>query len=353
MRVKSFTSLTEREVLLPCIINSIIPLSVAMKPPVRLFGGVHLLFAEVGGRPLYLPLIVGQELSILCDSGCASDVENIILPSMQHIGFSPSCLTLILNTHCDVDHIGGNYGLKRVARQALICCGDADREQIESSGAIFQHRYDAHRENHNQYYDGNTARWIATELGPEQPVALTLKGGERIRLSSDWEIEILHLPGHSAGHVGALDSKNHVLFAGDAIQGSFIPDISGRPALPPSYMYVDLYLSTIAAIEKLDIEVLSGCHWPVMRGAEIRAFCAASREFVLKAESLILNSVKQRKTGVTLRDLCFEVGPKLGSWPEAAHNELRYAILGHLRELVGRNQIEELLENSPFRYRSR
>ena len=314
----------------------------------ELFPGVFLLQGVVGGRPLRLPLLVGAQRALLLDTGCASDVEGFILPALRELGLNPSRLGLIINTHCDLDHTGGNHGLKQVAPQALLCCGDADRQQIEDPQAMYALRYDAYRRDHGICYEGASGDWIHSSLGQAQPVDLTLRGGERLRLAPDWEVEVVHLPGHSRGHLGLLDRKHRALYAGDAIHGSQIPDLEGRPALGPTYLYVDQYLDTIRFIENLDIDYYVGCHWPVRRGAEIAAFCAESRGYVEQAERLIIAAMAAPKT---LKELCLEVGPRLGSWPEAVNLEHCYAFGGHLQRLLGLGRIADL-GDSPRRYQA-
>jgi glyoxylase-like metal-dependent hydrolase (beta-lactamase superfamily II) len=312
----------------------------------KLFDNVYLLEGEVGGRPLWLPLLVGEWKVLLLDTGCASDVGNLILPLLAKLGLGPSRLSVIINTHCDLDHQGGNHALKQAAPQALLCCGDADREQIESPEAIYRLRYDAYRAQ-GVFYDEPTRKGIMDALGRPQPVDLTFQGGERLRLGPDWEVEILHLPGHSHGHLGVLDLKHRTLFGGDAIHGAVYLNLKGEPALCPTYLHVAAYRQTIRFIQHLDLDFYSGCHWPIKRATQIPEFCAESRDFVDRAERLLLEALRQPKT---FKDLCFEVGPTLGSWPEKVNSELCFAFGGHLRQFETEGRINVLDDTKPRRY---
>lgn len=315
----------------------------------ELFAGVYLLQGVVGGRPLRLPLLAGAERALLLDTGCAADVEDFILPALRELGVGPDRLGFILNTHCDLDHTGGNQGLKQFAPRALLCCGDADRQQIEDPQRMFALRYDAYREEHDIHYDQAARDWIFASLGQAQPVDLTLRGGERLRLATDWEVEILHLPGHSRGHLGVLDRKHRALYGGDAIHGSQIPDLEGKPALGPTYLHVEQYLDTIRYIETLPLDCYTGCHWPVKRGAEIAAFCAESRAYVEQAERLLLEALAAPGT---LKELCMEVGPRLGAWPEGVNAEHCYAFGGHLQRLLSHGRLTDQ-GGAPRRYQAR
>ncbi len=176
------------------------------------------------------------------------------------------------------------------------------------------------------FYSEDVKHGILKDLGEAQPVEVTFRGGEHLRLSPNWDLEILSLPGHSKGHLGILDHKHRTLFGGDAIQGAVYPGVDGRPALCPTYLYPETYLLTNQFIEHLDIDLYVSCHWPLKKGPEIAEFCRETREFVERAEILVRSAGTEN-----LRELCDQLGPQLGEWPEPVHRELAYALAGHLK----------------------
>jgi glyoxylase-like metal-dependent hydrolase (beta-lactamase superfamily II) len=260
----------------------------------------------------------------LLDTGCAEHVDGLIFPEFAELGIKPDDLRFVLNTHPDSDHVGGNAGIKRWAPRALLCCGDADRKMIDDPAELFRMRYDAYRR-YGVFYPEQVANNIRRDLGEAQPIDLTFRGGERIRLSRDWELEVLFLPGHSKGHLGVLDHRHRALFGGDAIQGSVYLDVTGKPALCPTYLYPETYLQTCQFIEHLDLESYVSCHWPIKKAQQIADFCQETRAFVQRVERLL------KSTDITdLREACLKLGPQLGNWPEPVHLELAYALAGHL-----------------------
>jgi glyoxylase-like metal-dependent hydrolase (beta-lactamase superfamily II) len=290
----------------------------------ELFDGVYLLEGQVGTRPLYLPIFRGDRGVILLDTGCAGHVEQLILPSFAELGIKSDDVKFIINTHPDSDHVGGNCGMKRWAPRALLGCGDVDRHMIDDPDELFRGRYDAYR-SYGIFYPEEVAKNIKRDLGEAQPVDLTFRGGERIRLSRDWELQLLLLPGHSKGHLGILDRRHRALFGADAIHGSVYLDVTGKPALCPTYLYPETYLQTCQFIEHLDIDSYVSCHWPIKRDQEIAEFCQETRAFVERTDLLLRNA------GITdLRAACLKLGPQLGNWPESIHLELAYALAGHL-----------------------
>ncbi|MEM0964763.1 MAG: MBL fold metallo-hydrolase [Verrucomicrobiota bacterium] len=327
-------------------------MSSTQTPVEEVFEGGYLIQAEVGGRPLSLPLLAGETGTVLLDTGCASDVEGVIVPALRAIGLSPANLTHIVITHCDLDHQGGNADMKKIAPQAKIGCGRADAAQVSDPAVIYAERYDAYRAKHGHFYDDDTRDWIMNALGKPQPVDVVYDGGEFIEVSPGWIVEVIHLPGHSKGHLALWDKRHRALFAGDAIHGEVYLDLKGAPALCPTYLQVPEYLNSIRRIEELQPEIYSGCHWPVYRGEEVSDFCRRSREFVEKAESAILETLKNSDDGMGLTELCHEVGPQLGDWPAEINHELCYAFNGHLKDLVQRGLVEEESDSFPVRYLS-
>jgi glyoxylase-like metal-dependent hydrolase (beta-lactamase superfamily II) len=290
----------------------------------KLFDGVYLLEGQVGVRPLYLPVFRGNYGILLLDTGCAEHVDGVILPGFAELGIKPDDLRFVVNTHPDSDHVGGNAGIKRWAPRALLCCGDADRNMIDDPAELFRTRYDAYRR-YGVFYPEQVANSIRRDLGKAQPVDLTFRGGERIRLGREWELEVLFLPGHSKGHLGVLDHRHRALFGGDAIQGSVYLDVTGKPALCPTYLYPETYLQTCQFIEHLNLESYVSCHWPIKKGQQIAEFCQETRAFVQRAERML------KSTDITdLREACLKLGPQLGNWPEPIHYEMAYALAGHL-----------------------
>jgi len=309
----------------------------------QLFEGVYLLEGEVGGRPLQLVYLRGETGTLLMDTGCAHDPSKFIAGQIKKAGGNPAELTWILNTHPDLDHIGGNHEMKQMATRAILACGEADRHICQGLDALMRYRYDVYRADHQIFYEGDTLAWFQAEGGEPQAVDVTFRGGEHIRLGGDWEIELLAVPGHAKGHLAVYDPKHEALYGADAIHGCEYRGLDGATKLCPTYQDVDDYLGTITLIENLPISTYVGCHWPVKRDEAIGEFCRDSRRFVEDADRLLIELLA---TPHSLREICVALGPKLGSWPRSADLELVFALEGHARRLVERGDVETRVRSS-------
>lgn len=315
----------------------------------ELYPGAYLIECQIGGRPLYLPFLQEGNQTLLLDCGTRSHAEKDIPKQLERMNVIPQWLVI---THPDADHCGGAAQIRKCYPQICVACGDADKDQIESPDCLFALRHDAYHELHGIAMGSGNADLIKGCLSGPIEVTLTLVGGETLRLGPNRILEIWQLPGHSRGHLGVFDREHRVLYYGDAIQGSGYKSLEGNWTLCPTYLYVDAYLQTIRCIENSDAEMIVGCHWPVLRGKEqIRRFCAESRNFVLAADHLVIQFVREHPGGVTLRDLCEQLSGQLGTWPKSVHLELANALSGHLHRGVELGLFSVDPEVRPLRYR--
>ena len=285
----------------------------------------------------------GDLASLLMDTGCAHDPSKFIAPQIRVVGDDVKELTWILNTHPDLDHICGNHEMKQLAPRALLACGEADRHICQGIASLMQYRYDVYRKDHQIFYDGDALAWILAEGGEPEPIDVTFRGGEHIRLGRDWEVELIAVPGHAKGHLAVYDPAHHALYGADAIHGRGNRGLDGAMKLCPTYENVDEYLSTIHLVERLPITTYAGCHWPIKREDEIGEFCRESRDFVDYTDRVLMELLASPRT---LREVCTTLGPVLGDWPRATDLELVYVLNGHLRRMLERQLISARMRTS-------
>src|SRR2546422_684924 len=92
------------------------------RPRVELYKNVFQIQSLFGGRNLFQYLFAGANF-VLVDTGIATTPEETILPYLDRLKISPERLTLVVVTHPDLDHQGGNDAMKRAAPRACLACG--------------------------------------------------------------------------------------------------------------------------------------------------------------------------------------------------------------------------------------
>ncbi len=297
----------------------------------EIFPGVHQIRSSVADRHLFQYVFTGDNV-LLLDTGFASTPADIILPFLKTIGVQPQDLKLAINTHADADHHGGNSNLKQRCENVLLGCGEMDREVIEDPDRLFASRYNQWLADHRVGLGTNpeAETWVRHMTGAPQRIDISFRGGETLTVSNRTSLRVLHVPGHSHGHLAFYDAANRAVYTGDALHGDCCPSREGAPSLPPAYFAVLAYLASIQTIEVLDVEWIYSAHWPTYSGPRVTEFLAECRNFVDRAGARIRDALESHPDGLTLRDCIAQCGPVLGSWPQQNQWLLMYPVHGHL-----------------------
>jgi len=255
----------------------------------------------------------GEERSMLVDTGLASTPEASILPFVESTGAHGTGPDVVLVSHADVDHCGGNSTVREAYPQALFAAHGLDRDWIERTAAMMEGNYLWYRK-FGFGPDVEAVAWIEEQLGGDVKMDLVLSGGEIFRIGDHLEVEVLHLPGHTAGHVGLWDVETGTAIIVDAILERGVCDRAGELLIPPRIYDIDAYRETIRLVQGLAPDLLLTAHFPVMRGAEAAGFLEQSAAFVDDLEEAVEAA---RSEGLTdLWEITRHVDQRLGPYPE-------------------------------------
>lgn len=142
--------------------------------------------------------------AVIIDPGCYEAEEQNELD--EYIATRGLSIKYLLNTHCHIDHVLGNYYVKKKYQVPLLI---HDREEnVLRAVKTYAPNYGFHA------YQETTADQFLSE-------------GEVFTFgATSWDI--LFLPGHAPGHIGFYDKKEKVIFSGDVLFNGSI----GRTDLP-------------------------------------------------------------------------------------------------------------------------
>jgi glyoxylase-like metal-dependent hydrolase (beta-lactamase superfamily II) len=286
--------------------------------------GIHRIESDLGPRFMAQYLLVGEERTVLIDTGLASTPEDVLLPALDTAGVEPD---LILISHADLDHCGGNRRMRERYPRALLACPELDRRWIESNAAMLAENYLWHEPYGLDEPDEAGRRVMLAQLGGDSPVDLGLRGAETIRLAPGRRLEVLHLPGHTRGHIGLWDPRERVAIVIDAALGDGVYDRGGNKLIPPRYYDAGEYRETIRHIRALEPELLLTSHFEPMSAEAAREFCEGSLAYVDAVEAIVRERRAARE--VSLRQLTDRVNERLGPFPEFA-TEIAAGVRSHL-----------------------
>ena len=318
----------------------------------EIFRHVYQIASLVADRNLFQYFFVGDN-TVLLDTGASYTPGDTIVPYLNKIGIAPSRLTMAINTHADADHHGGNASLKHISTQVQLACGEQDRLIIEDPDRLFATRYNQWIPDHGVGLGlhPEASEWVRKMVGEPQRIDQTFVGGEHIRIDDARSLQVLHVPGHSDGHLALYDPVNKAVFVGDALHGRYCPTVNGEPALPPGYFSVLAYLGTLQMLHALEIDWIYSGHWPTFHGSQVAEFLSESRRFVDNAAGLVWKTLEKHPEGISLRSFMDECGPVLGGWPLNNQWLLMYPLQGHLLLLEQQGRVTRVGGNGKVQWK--
>ena len=286
--------------------------------------GIHRIESDLGVRFMAQYLLVGGSRSLLIDTGIGQTPDEALIPALEQLNIEPDVIAI---SHADLDHSGGNRRMHERYPDALLACHELDRPWIASNAAMLEQNYLWYEDHGFDPVDDQERGEMLELLGGDAPIDLGLSGGETFGLSDDFRVEVLHLPGHTLGHIGFWDADRRIAIIIDAALSDGIYDRAGNKLIPPRYYDAEAYRDSIRRIRELDPELLLTAHYPPMSAPEAQEFCDTSLAFVDSVEAAVRESVAAGQTG--LYEVTQRVDAQLGPFPEYA-KELGAGVRSHL-----------------------
>ena len=299
--------------------------------------GIWRIESILGPRPFSQYLLRGER-SLLVDTGVAETPGAVILPALESLGLPAFELDFVLISHADVDHFGGNEAIRAAAPSALLCAHAADVPWIGDRERILRERYGWYVA-HGIGYPAEVAAWLRDAMGADTPIDLRLQGGETFRLGAGLEARVLHLPGHSEGHLGIWEPASRSAIVMDAVMAKGLLDTDGNVIHPSPYFDPAGYLASVELLESLEPERLLTAHYEVIEGDAVGRFLADTRTFVAETRAVVAEELAAAGK-LTLAELLARADPRLGPFTSMP-NELAGPLRGHLRELVAAGRAEQ------------
>jgi glyoxylase-like metal-dependent hydrolase (beta-lactamase superfamily II) len=286
--------------------------------------GIHRIESNLGERFMCQYLLAGDERTLLVDTGLAGTPASVLVPYLEQLDREPD---IVLISHADVDHMGGNRAIRHRYPCALLACHELDRRWVESNEALVDENYLWHAPYGFEEMDEAARRQILADCGGDTPVDIGLVGGETVLLGPGWRVEVLHLPGHTLGHLAIWDPRSRAAIIIDAVLYDGIYDRAGNKLIPPRYYDLAAQRETIRRLRALEPDLLLTAHYPVLKGREAIAWLDRSFRFTEEVDDVVRSALAAGTTG--LWEVTKLVDERLGPFPEFM-TELGATVRAHL-----------------------
>jgi len=178
-------------------------------------------------------LIEGEPLTLI-DTGVRSAESRAALEgALDRLGYRFAEIERVVLTHAHRDHFGLVETLRAAGAELECCVHEADAEVVENYPRVVRERVEGMTELFREYgvpesvltrMHVDRVRKLAVDDAEAEATSIErrLVEGDRIEWK-DWELRVLHSPGHTSGHILLEDSQAGLLFTGDQIMGQAVP----------------------------------------------------------------------------------------------------------------------------------
>jgi len=289
--------------------------------------GIHRIQSDIGPRIMCQYYFDGPDRKLLVDTGIGATPGDVIAPYLEGIGASIETVDDVILSHADVDHCGGARLLKELNPRARLWCHELDRPWIESNAAMMNENYGWHAAFGFPQAEGEDRAAMLRDLGGDCSVDFGLRGGETVRLGPDWRVEVLHLPGHSYGHLAVWDARSGAAVIIDAVLERGIYSREGDLLIPPRYYNATAYQNTIRRLIALRPNILLTAHYEVMEGAKATEWLEKGLAYTYELHEIVRESLRSGTTD--LWELTQYANKKLGPYPDFM-TELGASVRSHV-----------------------
>lgn len=299
--------------------------------------GVYIFTEPAGERLLNFYGLKEEKGWTLVDCGLPGSVEYWVKS-----GPIQGNIIRLIVTHGDADHFGSGAWLKENYPDIKIICHKGDKEVIENHRLIIKKRYDAARPFFGYGYPPETLDALYQACGDDFKVDKVFTGGETFRINGmQWKV--IHLPGHSPGHLGLLREADGIFIFGDAFLADGPPGLDGKPSMPATHEAIKQYLDSIDLAEKLTVVLALSGHWPPLQGKAFKDLLKKSKDTVFRDMRIITTFLEEGEK--SFGDILVHLNQKIATWKKSENDHYLYAVNGYLLFLNEKGVVNFTSEN--------
>ena len=218
--------------------------------------------------PANVYIITAPPVTLIDCGPNTAAAEQALRAGLASFHIVPEQISRVLVTHGHPDHYGLAPRLQEISG-AQVLVGELDLPKLADVGTLAltgQLLLKTGIPAAALADMGERERDMGGDLHPQVEDAVGVAGGERLAFEG-FDLQLLHLPGHTAGHICPYDPASGVLFSGDTL----LLEISPNPLLEPDPKDPEErrrslveYLHTLDVLSHLPLSRVFPGHGPVI-----------------------------------------------------------------------------------------
>ncbi len=321
--------------------------------------GIHQLKLPLKDNPLGFInayLVKGTDGWVLIDTGWYDQESfDAFSAHVSDMGIAFEEINLIIATHIHPDHFGQAGKLKEVCK-AELALGEVEKEFIDSAATWGASLFEGINkwmlsngvpDDHLTIF--NAASSEALEMITPAIPDRGLKEGDMIS-TGVFNLEVIHTPGHSPGHICLYEREKRILFSGDHVLPVTTPNVSIH--LEEHTDPLGDYFNSLLKVEKLDVILGLPAHEDIYTDLPGRIGELRNHHELRKQEIIDALTVKPQTAFQVCSKITWMEG--LVKWEELLPLDKRIAVteaLAHLESLRGEHRILRFEESDIFHYK--
>lgn len=315
---------------------------------------------EIG--PVQIYVVEGEPLTLIDTGVRRPNARAALAAAFDALGLDLADVERVILTHYHTDHMGQVATLREAGAELALWVheDDADdvaefsierEERIDESNALFA--------DHGVPADllARQAVRIRRELSSGPPLAVAtpvdrrLRDGDRVAFK-DFELEVIHAPGHTAGHLVLSEPQTGTLLTGDHLMGNAVPFTESfyTPGLPaasdplgrkPRFRGLPAYLASLRRLRAGNHRCILPAHGGILdRPARVIEEALLFYEVRVQRTERALQKIAGERGSATAWELWQALFPKLD--PESQMRTRMVMVIGALDVLEDAGRVRAL-----------
>ncbi len=304
-------------------------------------------------------LVRGNNGYLLIDTGWTTDeVFDSLKKQLGEASISVKDISQIVLTHNHTDHTGLAGRLKNLS-QAQIYLHKLESDIIKSrfvcadnfGGDKFLQQQDQLLHTHGVPANKLAEPEILPKMNLPPLPDITLNGGE-IMPAGTFNLQVLWTPGHSPGHISLYEPTQKILFSGDLILATIVPNVGLH--LQHSSNPLKDYLGSLSTIKRLEVSLVLAGHEHPFTNLPQRIEELIQHHQQKNAEILeTVNNGKPKTAYQITTAMPWSLNTHRAGWHNLSAWDKRFAVLdtiAHLESMRLSGNLDRVVKNSTTHY---